>query len=67
MVWYAPASNLYSIPVPRGDVTVTLARLNPRVQSVVCNGAAGAAGWALTTALAEETDVHPPVVTFVTV
>lgn len=66
MVWYAPASNLYSIPVPRGDVTVTLARLNPRVQSIVCTGTAGEEGWALTKAIAEGTEVHP-VETFVTV
>jgi hypothetical protein len=33
--WNVPLSNLYSMPEPTGFVTVIIAWLNPRVQSIV--------------------------------
>jgi hypothetical protein len=64
-LWYVPASNLYSRPVPVGLVTVTDALPNPSEQSTVCTGLDGDGGCAFITTLDDAPDMQPDA--FVTV
>jgi hypothetical protein len=63
LVWYVPASNLYSRPVPTGLVTVTVALPGPNEQLIVCKGVAGVDGCVFITTLEDGNDVHPEAVT----
>lgn len=65
--WYAPASSLYSRPVPTGLVTVTIALPAPCEQSIEVTGLAGDGGCAFIVTLFDGAEVHPEILVTVKV
>ena len=59
MAWYAPASILYSRPVPVGLVTVIIAFPAPREQFTDVTGLAGDGGWVLIVTTSDDIEVQP--------